>query len=129
LKTEMPRVTIKGLKEYGREREMNSSREACDRVRQNVREMDVGQRLFGYAIDIAKSNGRKTVMEKDVEPFVRMYSELVRGEESVQQEVGEERRDEAEERREVEESSTKRSSSAGTSKTKSTRKRPRARKN
>lgn len=91
------RLTLKCLKELGKERGVNSSKGACDMVKRTGCDADMGRRIFGYAIEYAQSNGRKTVMEKDVDGFVRLYRDLTErceGGEETREEVREERTEE-----------------------------------
>jgi len=79
------RLTIKCLKEFGHENGFNSNQQARAAIKDTGCDADMGRRLFSFGMEAAKSNGRKTVMEKDIAGYVQLYREL-RGVDSVKEE-------------------------------------------
>lgn len=72
----MPKLTIKSLKEYAKNEGCNSSKDALTMMKGGGFERQQGLDMWALAVKCAKANGRKTVLDKDVEGLIALHKSL-----------------------------------------------------
>jgi len=72
----MPKLTQKSMKDFAKENACNSSKEALTLMKEYGFQRADGLKVWALAVNTAKSNGRKTVMDKDVKGLLDLHKIL-----------------------------------------------------
>lgn len=72
----MPKLTQKAMKDYAKTQECNSSKAALDLMKGGGFQKDEGLEVWKLAVQTAKDNDRKTVMDKDVKGLIALHKRL-----------------------------------------------------
>lgn len=72
----MPKLTQKSMKDYAKSQECNSSKDALTLMKEYGFQREQGLKVWEFAVNTAKENGRKTVMDKDVQGLLALHKLL-----------------------------------------------------
>lgn len=72
----MPKLTQKAMKDFAKTQECNSSKAALELMKGGGFQREEGMKLWELAVQTAKDNDRKTVMDKDVKGLIALHQHL-----------------------------------------------------